>query len=91
MARHDRLLRAPAEPLLDVRPCALLGAITGHDADMASMIAIDLGVRTADLRKNGLRLAGRCDVVAIGDDCQQIRPDPPQVHALPTNHELAFD
>ena len=65
-------------------------AAARHDADVASGDAVEFLVAAPYLGKYCLRLAGRSDVIAIGDDRQQIGSQPAQVHPLAANHQFAL-
>jgi hypothetical protein len=69
-------IRPAAKPRVDVRPGALVRAAPGHNTDVPSGDTEQFLVAAPNFGKHRLRLAGRSDVIALGDDCQQIRTEP---------------
>src|SRR5262249_38490929 len=79
--------RAGRQPALDVRPGVLLGPGAGHDADVAALDAEQLLVAAADPAHDALGLAGRGDVVGLGDHVEHAGLHPAEVHALAAEGE----
>src|ERR1700739_3907175 len=73
---------AGRKPGIDVRPGALVGSAPGHDADVTARNTVYLCVGTAHFGQQRLRLAGWCDVVALGNHVKQVCPQPLQIDDL---------
>src|ERR1035438_1892910 len=61
-----------------------------HDSDVTAGDTEDFFVAAPYLCKYGLRLAGRSDVITLGDDCQQISTQLAQVYSLAANHQFTL-
>src|SRR3954471_16475269 len=60
------------EPGVDLGPGRFRGAAARHDADVSAGNPQDLLVRAPHAGEQGLRLAGRGDVVVEGDDVEEV-------------------
>src|SRR5213082_3336156 len=79
------------DPGLDLGPGALGRAAPGHQADVTSGHTQFLLVRAADLLQQARRLAGRRDVIVLGNDVEQARLELLQIDLLAANGERSVD
>src|ERR1022692_4249681 len=73
-----------------MRPSPLVGSAPSHNADVTARNAVYLCVGTAQLGQDRLRLAGWCEVVALGNYVKQICPQPLQIDDLSSDLQFPF-